>query len=55
MEEEHRRMGTVEHIRAQRIEIKEKMRILNQEIEQFAVGTLLLSRLPLSLKYARRT
>lgn len=38
MEEEHHGMGTREHISIQRHEIKEKIRILNQEIQQFAVS-----------------
>ncbi|KAF9777990.1 P-loop containing nucleoside triphosphate hydrolase protein [Thelephora terrestris] len=36
MEEEHRSIGTVDHIRAQRDELKKKIHILNQEVQELA-------------------
>ena len=45
MEEEHRRLGTLEHISHRRNEIREKIRILNQEIQELTVRNLLF-RLP---------
>ena len=48
MEEEHNQMGDVEHIRTQRAEIREKMRVIEQDIERLRVRRSFLFRLPLS-------
>lgn len=37
MEEEHRRIGTVDHLRAQRDELKKTIHILNQEVQELTV------------------
>jgi len=47
MEEEHNQMGDVKHIHAQRAEVKEKIRLLDQDIERLHVRRLFLFRLPL--------
>lgn len=47
MEEEHNQMGDVNHIHAQRAEVKEKIRLLDQDIERLHVRRSFLLRLPL--------
>lgn len=37
MEEAHRQLGDVEHIRDERNEVRERVRRLKQEIDEFAV------------------
>ena len=44
-------MGDVKHIQAQRAEVKEKMRVLEQAIERLHVRQFFLFRLPLSKAY----
>lgn len=60
MEQEHKEIGDIEHIRDDRAKLKEEMRRLKQDINEFAVRQFPLFYLPPSqaspfLGYALRT